>query len=107
VEELMLTFLRLPGATEDAFWAWLGENLAAVRERHRAGAAASALEGSMREHLGRRPAPPAAPAPPPRPEPKFKVGEKAFHRAHGEVVILAAQWNELLREWEYVVEARR
>jgi hypothetical protein len=61
------------------------------------------LGGKIEEAKAGKPeAPPA-----PKPEPKFKVGEKAFHPVEKEVTVLAQTWNEPVREWMYVVEGRR
>lgn len=107
IDELKSAFLKLKDATEEKFWNYYGIYRDEVKEKHKVAVAAT-FEPSMRDFLVGKPklAPPP-PVIPPRPEPKFEIGEKAFHPDHKEVTVRAVRWNELLRRWDYVVEYRK
>ncbi len=107
IDELKTVFLKLKDATEDKFWDWYGMYRDEIKEKHKVAIPAT-FEPSMRDFLAGKPRPaPPKPVVPARPEPKFSIGEKAFHPDLKEVTIRAQRWNELLRRWDYVVEARK
>jgi len=106
VEELMVVFIKLPKATEEAFWSWLKENLDLAKRQYEAKVLAASLEPHMKEWLEKKPAPPPKPVVV-RLEPKYKIGDEAFDLETGRKIIVRQQlYNELTKKWDYLVDDR-
>ena len=106
VESLMVVFMKIPKATEEAFWTWLREHLALAKEYHAKNVLAMSLEPQMKEWIEKRPPPPKV-VEKPKPEAKFTVGSEAFElETSRKVLVRQVVWNELTRMWDYLIEDR-